>query len=164
MSEFARSLAVSDTHHNRSALKAIVRQYADIRYIFHLGDNVTDAHYLADHMRRTTVYSVRGNCDPGVVEEETELVIIKGQRILLTHGHRFHVKYGLDRLYYAGSEQDADAVLFGHTHVPYSERENGIWFINPGSAGEPRNGEPTVAILLIGEAGIVPKIVPLRFG
>lgn len=157
-----RTVAVSDTHHNRKALIEIARCYADMRYLFHLGDNVADAHYLAEHMPDTTVISVRGNCDWGTEEPENEVVTIKGQRILLTHGHLFHVKFGYDRLEQYGEEAGARAVLFGHTHMPYMRNDGGMWLINPGSAGEPRNGEPTVAVILIGEVGIVPKLIRLQ--
>lgn len=162
MSDFVRTVAVSDTHHNRRALKEIVRCYSDMKYLFHLGDNTADARYLADHMPSTHVISVRGNCDWGEDEPEWELITIQRQRIVLTHGHLFHVKFSYDRLEQFGQEKSAAAVLFGHTHVPYVKRQGGLWLINPGSAGEPRGGEPTVAVILIGQAGLVPKLIRLQ--
>lgn len=162
MSDFIRTVAVSDTHHNRKALKEIVRCFSDMKYLFHLGDNVADAHYLAENMPNTAVISVRGNCDWGDDEPEWELITIKGQRIVLTHGHLFHAKFGYDRLEYFGREKNASAVLFGHTHVPYIEKDGGLWLINPGSAGEPRGGDPTVAVILIGTVGLVPKLIRLQ--
>lgn len=161
MNKFVHSIVVSDTHGNRRAIKEIARCFSDTAYLFHLGDYTRDAHLLAAQMKKTTVIAVRGNGDYGSEEPETEIVTIRNQRLLLTHGHLLYVKYGLDRLAYFAAEQQADAVLFGHTHMPYIQKEKNIWFINPGSAGEPRNGEPTVAVLLIGEAGLVPKLFRL---
>lgn len=164
MNKFVKTLVVSDTHGNRRALREIVRCFGGMAYLFHLGDNTRDAHYLADNMPDTAVIAVRGNGDYGSDEPDTQAVTIQGRKLLLTHGHLQHVKYGLDRLTYFALAQQADGVLFGHTHEPYIHRDGGIWFINPGSAGEPRGAEATVAILLIGEAGLVPKLFRLGLG
>lgn len=163
MNRMTQALAVSDTHGNRQILPQIARQFPDVRYVFHLGDGVRDAVWLADHMPDSTVVNVKGNCDWSSECNDFEELTIAGQKIVLTHGHLLQVKYGYDRLLYYAQERNAQAVLFGHTHQAYIERVDGIWLINPGSAGEPRGGaQPTVAILLIGEVGIVPKLLPLR--
>lgn len=159
---FAQALVVSDTHGNKRALEAILRTYPRVPYLFHLGDNVRDAHYLASRMPETFVLNVKGNCDPGYSEPVHEEIIIKGQKILLTHGHTLNVKYGYDRALYYAQERDANALLFGHTHMPVVERDGPIWLINPGSAGEARGRGETVAMLLIGSSGIIPKILPLK--
>lgn len=163
LSEYVRALAVSDTHGNRRAMDEIIRAYSDILYVFHLGDCVRDADYLARHMKDAVVLSVRGNCDPGSDRPAYEDIIIKGQKIILTHGHTLQVKYSLDRLLYYAQEREAQAILFGHTHVPFAENDNGIWMVNPGSAGQGRMHDESVAMLLIGEAGIIPKILKLRW-
>lgn len=159
--KYVQALAVSDTHGNRRALNAIVRSYPDIPYLFHLGDNVRDAEYLADRLRETCVLNVKGNCDPGSPDPVYEDIVIKGQRIILTHGHTLQVKYGLERLAYYADEHNANAILFGHTHIAAVERVGGIWLINPGSAGAARGRVDTVAMLLIGENGIIPRVLPL---
>ena len=33
----------------------------------------------------------------------------------------------------AARQQNADIALFGHTHVPYTEYDNGLWIMNPGA-------------------------------
>ncbi|HUP19660.1 MAG TPA: metallophosphoesterase family protein [Gemmatimonadota bacterium] len=35
-----------------------------------------------------------------------------------------------------------DAVVFGHTHVPWKRAVDGILFVNAGSAGRPKDGDP----------------------
>ena len=36
----------------------------------------------------------------------------------------------------------ADLIVFGHTHVPYTKRVNGVLFVNVGSVGKPKDGDP----------------------
>jgi predicted phosphodiesterase len=31
-------------------------------------------------------------------------------------------------------------ILFGHTHQPYAKRVDGVWFVNAGSVGKPKDG------------------------
>ncbi len=156
-----KALVVSDTHRNKSSLKKIVETYGDMDYLFHLGDNVRDASYLANHMPDTQVIYVRGNCDGSADAPEFEEVAIKGNKIILTHGHRLNVKYSYGRALYYAQEHGAKGILFGHTHMAYTEYVDGVWLINPGSAGEDTRGDMSVAVLIITEAGIVPKIIKL---
>jgi putative phosphoesterase len=39
-------------------------------------------------------------------------------------------------------EEPADVVVFGHSHKPFDERRDGIWWFNPGSAGPRRFSLP----------------------
>ncbi len=40
---------------------------------------------------------------------------------------------------------DADVLLMGHTHVPMHEEVDGVHVANPGSVGQPRDGDPRAA-------------------
>ena len=40
-----------------------------------------------------------------------------------------------------GRKIHADLVIYGHTHLPVNVEMNGIKFVNPGSAGQPRDGD-----------------------
>jgi len=42
---------------------------------------------------------------------------------------------------------DADIVLVGHTHIPFRLDLDGIQVVNPGSVGQPRDGDPRAAWL-----------------
>lgn len=44
-----------------------------------------------------------------------------------------------------GREITTDYLLFGHTHFPVLGQHNGINYLNPGSAGQPRDGDPRVS-------------------
>ncbi len=161
MGKFKRALVVSDTHRNSASLRQIAAGFADVDYLFHLGDNVEDAAYLADSMRGVTVMNVKGNCDFMSEAPEFEEVSLMGNKIVLTHGHTLKVKYSYDRALYHAREREAKAILFGHTHTAYTEYAQGVWLINPGSAGEGMRSPMTVAMLVISEDGVAPKILRL---
>jgi putative phosphoesterase len=56
-----------------------------------------------------------------------------------------------------------DAVLFGHTHVPVVEQEEGVWLLNPGWPTDRRRATPFYSFLLLRVDGgtIVPELVRL---
>lgn len=158
MPEGVRALALSDSHGDKGAISKALDRFGDVDYIFHLGDYSSDAEYVAEQSK-ARVITVRGNCDYISDDPYFEEVVIRGQRIILTHGHKLGAKYSYDRLFYYAQEREAKALLFGHTHVPYCEYMDGIWLVNPGSISEPRSGLPSAARLLIGAFGVVPKVV-----
>ena len=53
------------------------------------------------------------------------------------------------KLRYKALEIGADIVLYGHTHIGKIDFEEGIWYINPGSASVPRDGGRSFAIINI---------------
>lgn len=44
---------------------------------------------------------------------------------------------------------DADFVLVGHTHIPFALQLDGPMVINPGSIGQPRDGDPRAAYAIV---------------
>lgn len=63
------------------------------------------------------------------------MVELEGVKILLCHGHRYHVKSTLLPLYLAARENGVRLALFGHTHTALLEEKDGITLLNPGSCG-----------------------------
>lgn len=57
----------------------------------------------------------------------------------------------------------ADLIVLGHTHVPYFHRFGGRVIINPGSVGQPRDGDPRSSYMMLylenGEISITHKRV-----
>ncbi|MCZ7662367.1 MAG: metallophosphatase family protein [Thermoleophilia bacterium] len=45
--------------------------------------------------------------------------------------------------------EDADVLVFGHTHVPWHRRHGGVLFINAGSAGRPKDGDTRAGYTLV---------------
>jgi putative phosphoesterase len=44
---------------------------------------------------------------------------------------------------------DADILLTGHTHLPIAIQTNGLLVVNPGSVGQPKDGDPRAAYAVI---------------
>ena len=87
---------------------------------------------------------VRGNCDAEVdqmvlrfpvLADYALLPLENGRQAFLTHGHLFN----LDEL---PPLKDGDLLIHGHTHLPAVERQGGVVYLNPGSVGIPKNGNP----------------------
>ena len=84
---------------------------------------------------------------------------VEGQRILLCHGSpRDTTEYlfenrsdGYLRQFSAGGKADAqaDVIVFGHTHVPYHREVDGVHFVNTGSVGRPKDGDPRAGYCIL---------------
>lgn len=44
---------------------------------------------------------------------------------------------------------DADVLVFGHTHIPWTREIGGVRFINTGSVGKPKDGDPRACWVLL---------------
>lgn len=142
-------LVLSDSHGNYGNMVRAVEQEQP-RMVFHLGDGWRDAQRLADQFHQIPLEQVPGNCDFLRKEPAERLVVIKGKRFLLCHGHTMGVKYSLSQAAEKARELDLDMFLFGHTHTPLVDRQGKAWFFNPGSIGEFR---PSYGVVMIDEAG-----------
>jgi len=40
-------------------------------------------------------------------------------------------------------------IAFGHTHVPYAKKVQDTWFVNAGSVGRPRDGDPRAGYVIV---------------
>ena len=142
----AKIAVISDSHGSLKNLERFRSRLGQPDALWHLGDCVEDAPRLAE-MLNCGFVSVRGNCDPFSDMPLTRVVTWHGKRFLLLHGHTVG---GRLNLLYAAKEQHADAVLFGHSHVPSVETVQGVWLINPGSLSRPRCAAgPSIAVLTL---------------
>ncbi|MBI5940865.1 MAG: metallophosphoesterase family protein [Caulobacterales bacterium] len=64
------------------------------------------------------------------------------------------------RLAEALAASPADGVVFGHSHVPFIHRIGRRWVANTGSVGQPRDGDPRAACLVIEDGEPVIRRVP----
>ena len=137
---------VSDSHGDVDNIILFRDRLKGVDALWHLGDHAEDAELLSDRLNCGFV-SVRGNCDPFSDAPLTYTVDWHGKRFLLLHGHTVS---GRLPLLYAAKEANADAVLFGHSHVPSMETVEGILLLNPGSLSRPRTVKgPSVALLTL---------------
>lgn len=141
----------SDSHGNAYGLQTMAdREKPDL--IWFLGDGERD--WTEVTLPQSLPFAaVCGNCDLFSLEPPVREFPYLGHRILLTHGHRFGVKSGLEGLLALAGERGLDLICFGHTHQPLIHREKGCLFLNPGSMGY---GSERYAILSL-EAGVPPQ-------
>jgi putative phosphoesterase len=139
---------ISDTHRHLYSVNQVIKMIQELDIVIHLGDNVEDAEALEKGFKGKVV-GVRGNCDFSSFVPVERIEVIESKRIFITHGHKYDVKYGLLKLKYRAKELGADIVLYGHTHEKSEIHEEGIWFINPGSAALPRDSSQSIAVLEI---------------
>ena len=154
---------VSDTHGNNKYVLETLLDMEKPDMLFHLGDYVDDGEKISKSLGIESII-VKGNGDYfNTKYKEDEIIEIKNKKIFLTHGHKYNVENGVIKLYYKGLELGADLVLFGHTHIPMIEKEEGIIIMNPGSAFLPRTTERirTFGILDIDEE-IKTKIIKIN--
>ncbi|HHW57273.1 MAG TPA: metallophosphoesterase [Clostridia bacterium] len=153
---------ISDTHGILTLVRKKLKELKELDYIIHLGDNAQDAFQLTGEFKLPLEY-VKGNCDFPTKEELEKIIEIEGQKILLTHGHRYYVKYEYQTILEKGRELGVKAVFFGHTHVPMVSRHEDILLLNPGSPSLPREGsKKTMALVTIDKTGIYPRLVNLE--
>ena len=156
-----RIIVLSDTHGyiNNVVDKMMTMDKPDL--IIHLGDNARDGEKVSQELGIESIV-VKGNCDLDSIYNEDELIEIKGKKIFLTHGHRYDVNGGLNRIYYKGLEIGADIILFGHTHIPINIKEDNLIIMNPGSPTNPRKADkiPTFGLIDIKE-NIITSIIDI---
>ena len=131
-------LVLSDSHSSLRFMRQCV-QIIKPDALVHLGDHYDDAQVLAEENPRLPVHQVPGNCDRyrcPPFAREVLCYSVCGVRLFMTHGHNHRVKMGIGALMSDARKENAQAVLYGHTHRPDCHREpDGLWVLNPGSCG-----------------------------
>lgn len=146
---------ISDTH---GLLRPeIFSIFTKVDLIIHAGD-IGRPEVLSDLEAVAPIKAVLGNVDsrydfPRVKLAET--VDVMGRRIYVIHNrHQFTAN---------PASQKIDLVIFGHSHQPYHERENGILYFNPGSAGPRRFSYPiAVGMITLTDESIEAKHIHLK--
>ncbi len=146
MADKMRIGILSDTHGSAKAYQAALMAMGEVDLIMHAGDHVADAHIMA---KRTGIltYAVSGNCD--YTGDDEIVLTLCGSRVLMVHGHDHSIKRSLDKLASYVEQREANVCIFGHSHVPLTQKIGQCLFINPGSPYRPRLGIPTCAVLTL---------------
>ncbi|MEA2784114.1 MAG: uncharacterized protein QOF71_218 [Candidatus Eremiobacteraeota bacterium] len=147
---------VSDTHFPRfgralpRALERGLRRAGVVR-ILHLGD-MTDLLAVPLFEAIAPFDAVAGNNDGPAIRERfgrRKVVRVEGVRIGLVHGDGRRGTT-MARALEAFGDDEADVILFGHSHRPIVAREGRILIANPGSPTDKRmNPLYSYAILVI---------------
>ena len=152
-----RALVISDTHGYLDNLKKVLAAEGEFDVLIHCGDVEWDAAKIRG-MVGCPCRMVKGNCDYFGDDLPNDQHFSFGTYpVFMTHGHRYGVNYGLDRLYYKALEDGAKVVIFGHTHVPMCEEVGDVVILNPGSLTHPRGQERkhSYAIMSIDDNGLL---------
>jgi len=135
---------ISDTH---GLLRpGVADLFANVDHILHAGD-VGGEHVLRGLRELAPVTYVGGNNDDGRDGLDIVRVTLGGVRILLTH---ILPKPAKPRAAVIASlkKRPADAVVFGHSHLPHNEVIHGVTYFNPASAGPKRFRNPVLVGML----------------
>lgn len=123
---------ISDSHGNSNGISKVKKYIEKADVVLFLGDGENDIKEITRDFTGE-VYAVKGNCDVSNTITEERIVEINGKKIFMCHGHRYGVKYGYNSIYYRGKELQVDIVVFGHSHLPIIEENDGLILMNPGS-------------------------------
>ncbi|MBI5684505.1 MAG: metallophosphoesterase family protein [Verrucomicrobia bacterium] len=137
---------ISDTHGHLDP--RIAALFAGVGHILHAGD-IGGEPLLGELRAIAPVTAVLGNTDGHLRDHgirDVERRALGGKTFLVIHAGRPHgLTEDVRRMIFDGEKPDV--VVFGHTHQPERIVENGVVFVNPGSASRPRMHHPaTVAI------------------
>jgi putative phosphoesterase len=146
---------ISDTHGllRPQALAAL----EGVELIIHAGD-IGDPRILKKLERLAPVHAVRGNTDRGDWAAH-----LPGSRVVEVGGVLLYVLHELFCLDLDPAAAGLAAVIFGHTHSPRLERQNGVLFLNPGSAGPRRFTLPvTLARIKLQGISLHPELLELK--
>ncbi len=138
---------ISDTHGliRPEALTAL----AGSELIIHAGD-VGDPAVLVKLRTIAPVIVVRGNIDKGDWADR-----LPGYELVRREGASIYVIHDVSRLEVDPVAAGLQAVISGHTHKPAARVQDGVLYLNPGSAGPRRFKLPVaLALLDVSEKGL----------
>jgi putative phosphoesterase len=145
---------ISDTH---GLLRGEAEdRLAGVDHIVHAGD-IGRPEIIASLRKIAPVTAIRGNVDDGEWARDyadTEITRLAGKTIYVLHDLK---------TLRADALTGVDVVVSGHSHVPKIETVNGVFYLNPGSAGPRRFKLPiTLATLAVTpEGGMQWKLIDL---
>ncbi|EBX4474590.1 phosphodiesterase [Salmonella enterica subsp. enterica serovar Enteritidis] len=146
----------SDIHGSLPATERVLERFAQsgARWLVILGDvlnhgprNALPEGYapaqVAERLNAvaTQIIAVRGNCDSEVdqmllhfpITAPWQQILTQERRLFLTHGHLFGPT-NLPALH------TGDVLVYGHTHLPVAQQQEGLYHFNPGSVSIPKGG------------------------
>lgn len=130
-------LIVSDTHRAHISFAEALEREKPIDMLIHLGDVEGGEYYIAT-LADCPVHIIAGNNDFFTDLPREEEFFVGKYKVFATHGHRYMVSLGEDRLKEEARRRGVDVVMYGHTHMPALTIEPGLVTLNPGSISYPR--------------------------
>ena len=157
-----KAIVLSDSHGGFSGIMDIIlreRELGNIDLIVHAGDIQADVDSILFSFPDIKCEYVLGNNDWRITDVPFQrLFTFGGKKIFLTHGHKYGVKSTLYNLRSKARDVGADICIFGHTHIPHLQTEDGILMFNPGSSYR------TYGVLKIDDNGNIDAEIKQRRG
>jgi putative phosphoesterase len=148
---------ISDTHGHLDP--RVEKKFAGVDHILHAGD-IGFASIILELEFVAPVTAVLGNCDSDLGFPLTAVVELGGKKILVHHIVNPHAP--LAPLAERIRKEQAEIVIFGHTHKKFAQTVDGVLFLNPGYAGKPKpEAERSVAILHLEGKNLRTEFIPL---
>ena len=164
-------LVFSDSHGYEENIRKVVFQHQlDTDMVLFAGDGIDDINNVKVDYPSIDFEIVGGNREeylyslfPHSDIEYEKIISIGNLKILLSHGHKYKVKYSLDSICKYAFEKGIDIVVFGHTHIPKNEVLNSdsckpLYIINPGSISSSR---PSYGLINIQNGIIKTEIIEI---
>ncbi|WP_286637871.1 metallophosphoesterase family protein [Faecalibaculum rodentium] len=148
-------IIAGDSHGYTERLDELKQIQAD-GYIF-TGD-------LTDDPARISGWSaVAGNNDQyfGIKLPLMTIVDAGDHKILVMHGHQFPAGQRHRRLATLAKKFGCDIAVYGHSHVPVIDEEDGVLILNPGSVYRSRDGKGT-SYTILDTSGHTPRAEIIR--
>lgn len=152
---------LADTHIPKRAKDLPPKAYAllsECDGIIHAGDIINES--TLNKLREIApVYAVLGNNDVDMKLPERLLLNLEGVHIAVIHdsGDRNGRAKRMRRMF-----PEANIVVFGHSHIPVNEQQEGLLLFNPGSATDKRRQpKHTIGLLHLNDGTAHGAIVEL---
>ncbi len=144
-----RIIVISDTHGREYKLRDIIADQPEAGALICLGDGVKKVEEIMEEYPHIKFFAVRGNCDSASLHRDFDIIEMSGKELLITHGHTYGVKFGLEKFIRSAKNLGVDIALYGHTHVADNTYLHGLYILNPGSvaSGNPFNSYATIDIV-----------------
>jgi putative phosphoesterase len=157
------AVILADTHIPRRARtlpEGLVAYLERADLVLHAGDLIGPSVLEELSGYNAPTHAVRGNVDmPGLDLPEALQLDLGGARIAMVHdsGRKEGRRKRLGKRF-----PEARVVVFGHSHIPFLEDENGLLLLNPGSPTDKRRQpEHTFALLRSEEGDVRAEIIAL---
>jgi putative phosphoesterase len=173
---------IADTHIpdlRRSLPARVMEIFSSVEIVLHAGD-ITALDVLQQLQESVSLtFAVYGENDSLEVRtylQESQVLEFGGLRVGLIHGNRDARRGFSDRVarllhrnpyqsdyieFILSRFNNVDAIVFGHTHIPYAKVHEGVFLFNPGSINPSNNNEPSVGLLEITSRGIRGRVLPI---
>ncbi len=156
---------ISDTHMPRGARRLpgrCVELIRDADLLLHAGDVIDVGTLQALRAIGPPLLAVHGNVDSAGVRD-----ILPAERVVEAAGARIGMLHDSGPAAGRAARMrrrfpDADAVVFGHSHLPLHEQHEGFQLLNPGSPTERRRApRHTMGLMTVVDGVITARIVEL---